>query len=210
MKISRKQFIGSVAVVSAASIAGCTSKLSAETPVDGYGPIEANSPLMWLPETEIKIAGDAARELTSFIDLDYGIHNSYWKDTDGWAIKIKPTGYRGMALWSVSKITVKLDGQEIDQNHIMFNIHNCHFKVNELQEQYGAQWYNFDWATLFIAKPGGLPMGDHEVEVSMTSGTFSEGSSSFNQGAPAGTWVEREISSTKTLPVADTIVKLFW
>lgn len=200
MKITRKQFIGSVAVVSAASIAGCKSKLSAETPADGYGPVEANSPLTWLPEGEIKIAGDAARELTSFIDLDYGIHNSYWNDIEGWAIRIKPTGYRGMALWSVSRIALKLDGQEINQNNILFNIHNCSFKISELKEQYGAQWYNFDWATLFIPKPGGLAMGTHEVEVKMTSGSYDND----------GNWVERKTDSTKTLPVIETDVKLFW
>ena len=201
MKITRKQFIGSVALASAACMTGCKSGLSAESPVEGYGPVEANSPLTWLPERTLARGGDTIDDLTNFIDLEYGIHNSYWKDLDGWAIRIKPTGYRGLPLWPVSKLTVALDGQEINQNDILFNLHNIHFRIDELKNQWGAQWYCFDWATLFITKKGGLTVGsNHEVEVRQTSGSYNE----------QGVFSERESISSEQLSVIDTPVRMFW
>jgi hypothetical protein len=202
MKITRKHFIGSIAAVSAASLIGssCTTKTSANTPMEGYGPVEARSPLTWLPERTIAREGETTDDLTSFIDKNYGIHNSLWKGIEGWAIKIKPTGYRGMPLWSISKIVLKLDGKEIGQNDFMFFLNNANFKVSELKKQYGAQWYNFDWATLFVPKPGGLETGVHEIEVKMTAGSFGGD----------GKWNERESGTKVNIPVVETIVRYFW
>ena len=129
------------------------------------------------------LASGSQHLLTSFIEKNYAIQNIKWAGKEGWTVKFKETGYRGIPLWTVSKITVKLDGQEINSDDIVFFLDERNFKIADLKNQFGAQWWVFDYATLFIPKPGGLEVGStHDVDIRMTyaalyntSGTYREG-----------------------------------
>jgi hypothetical protein len=191
MKITRKKFIGSVAAISGASITGLSFMNENQPAPGGTAYTQAKSPVTWLPKRTIGREGDTTDDLTSFINKKYCIQNTKFKGQEGWTIQIKPTGYRGVPIWTISKIVVKIDGQEINQDDVIFILEGRSSKVSELKDQIDAQWYVLDWATLFIPKPGGMPMGTYEVDVRMnavsiynTSGTYREATSGTSLKLP--------------------------
>ena len=134
--------------------------------------VPARSPLDWLPKRAER-GGDASalagaptggqHRLTSLINLEEGIKLAKLNKVTGWSIQIKPTGYRGIPLYTVFDLTVSLDGKPIDPNSIIFVYNNASYKPSELKNLQGMQWWVFDWATLFV--PGSISKTDHEVEV---------------------------------------------
>ena len=145
--------------------------------------VPARSPESWLPKP-VERGGDVSalagaptggqHRLTSFVNTEYGLQHAKYNRQMGWAVQIKPTGYRGIPLYTVKEITVTVDGNAVDPNSIVFVMNNTSFRPSQLKDLTGSQWWVFDWATLFV--PSKLEPGEHEVEVRMTyANTYSVG-----------------------------------
>jgi hypothetical protein len=138
----------------------------------GGARVPARSPLEWLPK-RLTRGGDAnalagaptggQHRLTSLINVQEGIKIAKFKKQAGWSVQIKPTGYRGIPIYTVKDLTVSLDGKAVDPNTMIFVYNNTAYKPSELKNLLGMQWWVFDWATLFV--PGSISPGEHEVAV---------------------------------------------
>ncbi len=137
--------------------------------------IPARNPLDWLPKP-VERGGDAAalagaptggqHRLTGFINREYGLQHAKYNRQMGWAVQIKPTGYRGIPTYTVKSIQITVDGSAVDPGKVVFVMYNTPFRIDQLKELTGNQWWVFDWATLFV--PSTLAPGPHEVTVRMT------------------------------------------
>jgi len=140
--------------------------------------VRARLPTAWLKQHTVRGGDETAiggggptgsqHRLSSLINQDEGLANARLDGRAGWQILIKEPGYRGIPLWAVKAIDLRIDGTPVAEDDIVFLLNNVRYRIADLQKQVGAQWWVFDWATLFVPKEGGLADGEHEVEVKMT------------------------------------------
>jgi hypothetical protein len=171
--LTRRSLIqGASASIAAGVLLTSEPAQAAETASRPPSQIPARSPLEWLPK-KVERGGDNSalagapaggqHKLTSFINVEQGIKIAKFKKTQGWSVQIKPTGYRGIPIYTVFDLTMSLDGKPVDPDSIIFVYQNTSYRPTELKDLQGMQWWVFDWATLFV--PGEITKGDHEVEV---------------------------------------------
>jgi hypothetical protein len=167
----------SAALIGSAAMPGLSAQESSPAAERSGTYVRARMPTAWLAKPtqrggdETGIGGGptgAQHRLTSFINKEEGLRDSVLDGKRGWQIKIKEPGYRGIPLWAVRAIDLKIDGSAIDQGEIIFILDSHRYRVEDLQKQIGAQWWLFDWGTLFVPKADGLAPGEHDVEVKMT------------------------------------------
>ena len=103
--------------------------------------------------------------LTSFINNEAGLTSAKLNHKLGWAVQIKPSGYRGIPIYTVHDLRVNVDGRPVDISTITFVYNNTLYRLDQLKDLLGMQWWVFDWATLFV--PGPMESGEHEIEVRM-------------------------------------------
>jgi hypothetical protein len=53
----------------------------------------------------------------------------------GFQVQLRCTGYRGIPLWSVQKVTLKVDGKDINPKDMLFILDGARYKVEELKNQ---------------------------------------------------------------------------
>jgi hypothetical protein len=143
----------------------------AQQPATRTGP---RSPADWLPKP-VKRGGDAngisgapsggQHHLTSFINRETGLTAARLNRKNGWAVQIKPSGYRGIPVYTVHDLRMSVDGRLIDPGAVAFVYNNTSYRLDQLKDLLGMQWWVFDWATLFV--PGEMEPGEHEIEVRM-------------------------------------------
>jgi hypothetical protein len=179
----RKLFGAAGAAVSGAAL----PRALAQSPVaSNTGP---PSPVEWLPG-RVERSGDtnaitgapsgAQHHLTSFINSEAGLTAAKFNRRRGWAIQIKPTGYRGIPIYTIKSLELKVDGVAVDPSAIVFVYNNAPYRLNQLRDLLGMQWWVFDWATLFV--PGEMRAGEHDIEVSMTyANTYVLGDASMSE-----------------------------
>jgi hypothetical protein len=175
-RISRRTLMATTgaALVGAAAVPSFPAQQSAKSS-DLY--VRAKMPTAWLP-APARRTGDAAgisgapsggqHRLVGFIDKEEGLKNVRLDGKEGFEVMIKPQGYRGIPLWGVHNIELKIDGTAIDTNELVLSLNNSRYKIADLKNQYMAQWWVFDWGRLFAPKANGLTPGEHEVEIRMT------------------------------------------
>jgi hypothetical protein len=156
----------------ASALSGFAQSAANKATPTGGARVPARSPLEWLPK-RLTRGGDASalagaptggqHRLTSLINLEEGIKIAKLNKQNGWSVQIKPTGYRGIPIYTVKDLTLSLDGNAVDPDTITFVYNNTTYKPSELKNLLGMQWWVFDWATLFV--PGSISPGEHEVEV---------------------------------------------
>jgi hypothetical protein len=166
---SRRKLIGSAGVALAA---GATAP--AEEARQTATRTVPRSPTEWLPK-QVRRGGDQSRivgapsggqhHLTSFISSEAGLTAARFEHKKGWAVQIKPSGYRGVPIYTIHDLRMSVDGRAIEPNTVIFVYNNTSYRLNQLKDLMGMQWWVFDWATLFV--PGEMTPGEHEVEVRM-------------------------------------------
>ncbi len=173
------------AVAAGGALKGTPAKSPAKSAA-GEQRVPARSPVEWLKGRASR-GGDASalagaptggqHRLTSLINTEEGIKAAKLNKQIGWSVQIKPTGYRGIPIYTVHNLTLSLDGKAIDPEAIVFVYNNTAYKPGGLKDLIGMQWWVFDWATLFV--PGPISPGEHEVEVRFEyANTYFKGNAS--------------------------------
>jgi len=85
----------------------------------------------------------------------------------GFKMKIRINSYRGNYLSCIENLSIKVDGEPINKEHIIFCINGKRFCLHQLPELYSEYWFVLDKAELIIYKNNGLEIGEHEVEVTL-------------------------------------------
>lgn len=85
----------------------------------------------------------------------------------GYQFDVRLSYYRGHFLSVIDELSVRLDGQEVAQERLRFHLNGKSFGVCELRECYTEFWNLLDAATISVEQPGGLPVGEHEVDLTL-------------------------------------------
>jgi hypothetical protein len=116
---------------------------------------------------------------------DDGFRNAVLNGKKGFEVRIRPSvRYRGYPLKTVRNIELKIDGKAVNPAEIIFTLNGKSHKVAELRNS-NAQWWIFDYATLFVPKADGLSAGEHDVELALS--IISTYQNAFEQDAVVST-----------------------
>lgn len=154
-RISRRSLMKATGVTLALGAASCTPATQQQPP-QTYG-------CMALPAVG---AAKPAPKDRSFLD-DLGFKNVTVDGKKGYQVQLRCTGYRGIPLWSVQDVAMKVDGKDVNPKDMIFILEGNRYKATELKNQKGVQWWVLSYGTLFVPKADGMTPGEHDIEVSM-------------------------------------------
>jgi hypothetical protein len=86
----------------------------------------------------------------------------------GYSFRIKLYTYRGSYLSCIEQLNMKLNGEKVVMDQVVFKLNGKRFLVSQLKELFAEYWYVLDEAELIVLKDGGIPKGEHELEISMS------------------------------------------
>ena len=99
------------------------------------------------------ICADTVRNLTSngaVVGFEFGARIAY---------------YRGLGLSMVEDLVVTVDGDRIPRDRIRFTVGDRTFSLDEMETEYDARWEFGELARVSVLKEGGLPPGQHNLEL---------------------------------------------
>lgn len=88
------------------------------------------------------------------------------EEITGFQFDIRLMYYRGVWLSQLRPIQVIVDGEEISQDQIIWEIEGEKYTHTEMAHLGDIQWNVLSPATIYVKKENGLTSGYHELEVS--------------------------------------------
>ena len=85
----------------------------------------------------------------------------------GYVICCQYPSYRGTYLSCIERFEIYVDGEQIPENQIYFNLKGKQFLISQFKDLYQEYWFTLDKARLLIQTDGGISEGEHEVEMKM-------------------------------------------
>jgi hypothetical protein len=89
----------------------------------------------------------------------------------GFQVPVRLTYYRGVWLPQLRPATVTVDGETYRGDQITWIIDGKSYAQDDLPDYPNVQWSCLEPAILQVSKPGGLPLGVHDVEVQILFST---------------------------------------
>ena len=93
--------------------------------------------------------------------------DSLRSDADGFSIEARIPWYRALPLSSVTGIALTVDGHAVPTNEISFAINGQRYGLDELPPLHDEWWYVTDGARVSVSREGGLPEGEHTVDLEL-------------------------------------------
>jgi hypothetical protein len=88
---------------------------------------------------------------------------------DGYAFNVRLNWYRSLPLSSVDVLSVKLGGEQVPAEQIIFEINTHQYSLDELVKQYDEFWFVQDFARLHVRQPGKIQKGElHTIEAEIS------------------------------------------
>lgn len=106
----------------------------------------------------------------NFVDVvvDDSLKNYYVNNKKmGYQFDIRLSYYRGQFLSVIDKFGIKVDGEQVPAEGIKFCINGKEFSPVEFDKCYTEFWQILEPATIRVCCPGGLPEGEHTIEVKL-------------------------------------------
>lgn len=101
--------------------------------------------------------------------VDNSLKNIYANGVvTGYQFMIRLDYYRGQFLSVIDELDICVDYFHVPQKNIRFLINEKAFCVHEFDKCYTEFWNVLEPATIHVFCPGGLPEGDHQVEVKLS------------------------------------------
>jgi len=107
----------------------------------------------------------------------------------GYQFGLRLPYYRGVVLSLVGETSITVDGEKVPFESMSVTVHGKTYKMARLEDEPEEKWEFGDIGIVTVAKPGGLPVGEHKIEL-MQHMKISY--------VPGGFWGE----DTKTLKLA--------
>lgn len=86
----------------------------------------------------------------------------------GFTVKLRIPYYRGVCLSLVEDIQVRFNNRLFTRDQLTFSVGGETFTFTEMATMTTIRWEFGEKATVFVPLPGGIPLGMHRVEVSVT------------------------------------------
>jgi hypothetical protein len=83
----------------------------------------------------------------------------------GFRLQLRLANYKGYILSQIEDIRIAVDGEWVSREHIAFTLEGRTYTLDEMESAIDDRWEISQTATVFCAKPGGLSLGEHELEV---------------------------------------------
>jgi hypothetical protein len=88
-------------------------------------------------------------------------------DGDGFAFDLRLPWYRALPLSSVEGLEVRIDGEPVPSDELRLTLDGRTYALSDLPPLYEDWWYVADPAEVWAPKEGGLPRGEHELDVTI-------------------------------------------
>jgi hypothetical protein len=86
-------------------------------------------------------------------------------DGSGFAFEARLGYYRGLGLSMIEELAVTLDGEEIDRPLVRFHDGEDVLTMDDMETAYDRRWEFGAKATISVVRPGGLPAGEHKLDL---------------------------------------------
>ena len=97
------------------------------------------------------------------------LKNRYIGDAcTGYSVSLDSLSYRGVWVSTIEDIVLKVDGQVVRKDDMLFCVNNKRFLIANLKWLSEEFWYALDLAVITVNKVGGLVPGEHEVEITLS------------------------------------------
>ena len=73
--------------------------------------------------------------------------------------------YRGLGLSMVEGLEVTVDGEKVPADRLRFSVGGRAFTLAEMENEFDARWEFGDVATVTVLRDGGLPPGEHRIDL---------------------------------------------
>ena len=95
--------------------------------------------------------------------------NSLRAVADGFTFGIRLNWYRSLPLSSVDILSVKVDGEQVPLDQVLFEINDHQYSQAELLEKYEEFWFVQDFAGIYVRQPGKVKQGEsHTIEAEVS------------------------------------------
>jgi hypothetical protein len=108
----------------------------------------------------------------------------------GYQFGLRLPYYRGVVLSLVGETSITVDGEKVPAGQMSVTLHGKTYKMSQLEDETGEKWEFGEIGIVTVAKPGGLPAGEHKIELQQHMKISY---------VPGGFWGQ----DTKTLHLAD-------
>lgn len=106
----------------------------------------------------------------NFVDVvcDNSLKNTYVNGKPiGFEFDVRLSYYRGHFLSTIDELSVRIDGQEIASENIVFSLDGKDYGIGQLKSLVNVFWQILKPAKIKVFHPNGLEQGKHEVEFNM-------------------------------------------
>ena len=86
---------------------------------------------------------------------------------DAFTFGLRMPWYRALPLSSVEGLEVRIDGDPVASEELRLSLGGATYALADLPPLYDEWWYVADPAEVHAPKPGGLPPGEHELDVTI-------------------------------------------
>jgi hypothetical protein len=91
------------------------------------------------------------------------------KATDtGFSIEARLPYYRGLGLSMIENVAVSVDGEAVPREDITVTLRDRTWTLEQMETEYGDRWNFGEKAVVGVKRSGGLPPGDHHIELAET------------------------------------------
>jgi Domain of unknown function (DUF6379) len=88
-------------------------------------------------------------------------------EADGFTFDLRMPWYRALPLSSLEGLDVTIDGQSVTSEELRVTYGGTTYALSDLPPLYDEWWYVADPAEVRAPKAGGLPAGEHELDVTI-------------------------------------------
>jgi hypothetical protein len=88
-------------------------------------------------------------------------------DGDGFAFDLRMPWYRALPLSCLEGLEVKIDGDAVPSGELRLSLAGTSYTLSDLPPLHDEWWHVADAAEVRAPRPGGLPAGEHELDVTV-------------------------------------------
>ena len=88
-------------------------------------------------------------------------------DRDGFTFDLRMPWYRALPLSSLEGLELRVDGEPVPSEELRLALGGKTYALSDLPPLHDEWWYVADPAEVRAPRPGGLPPGEHELDVTI-------------------------------------------
>jgi len=83
----------------------------------------------------------------------------------GFRVAVRVPYYRGLGISMIEDIQLNVDGKPIPSDNLLVELHGNTYSLKAMEKEADDRWEFGEVGYLKVLQPGGLPAGEHKVDV---------------------------------------------